>query len=138
MGYSTYFQGRFQLNRPLSPEHQAALEQLADNEHYPGEDGMPVRDMETVRPTCYCQWRPTEDGTEIEDVGEKFYGWLEWLEYLVDHRLKPWGYVLNGQVRWQHEDWDDSGIIYVKDNRVEAVPNVNPGPSWDKKFVPIT
>jgi hypothetical protein len=138
MGYGTYFKGRFQLDRALSPEHQAALEELADEEHYDAEDGMPVRDVDTGHPAIYCQWKPTEDGTEIEDFGEKFYGGPEWLQYLVEKRLKPWGYILNGEVRWQHENWEDAGIIYVRDNRIEAVRNVNPGPSWDRKFVPVT
>ena len=40
--------------------------------------------------------------------------------------------MLNGQVSWQGEDSADSGVIYVKDNQVEAVENktTNPGPSW--------
>ena len=137
MGYDTTFEGRFQLNRPLSEEHEAVLEELADGEHVFGEDGKPLREKSSGRPCVYCQWRPSEDGTEIElDLGEKFYGWLEWLEYLVEHRLKPWGYVLSGQVRWRGENGDDAGVIYVKDNQIEAVEDVNPGPSWDRKVVP--
>jgi hypothetical protein len=136
MGYDTSFDGRFNLDRPLTPEHHAALKQLADDEHAPG-DGKPVRDVGGVRPTLYCQWTPTRDGTGIVwDMGEKFYGWLEWLEYLIYHRLNPWGYVLNGEVCWRGDDMNDVGIIYVRDNRVEAVPHVNPGPSWDRKFIP--
>jgi len=69
-------------------------------------------------------------------MGEKFYGWLEWLEYIIRYQLKPWGYLLNGQVSWRGENSGDSGIIYVKNNRVEAVADVNPGPSWDRKFIP--
>lgn len=82
----------------------------------------------------YCQWKPTDDGLFIMwDLGEKFYGWLEWLQYIVEHHLKPWGYRLSGEVRWRGEDPSDSGIIYVKDNQIEAVEDVNPGPSWDRK-----
>jgi hypothetical protein len=38
MGYSTIFEGTFTLDRPLSPEHKGILEQLAQEEHLPGED----------------------------------------------------------------------------------------------------
>jgi hypothetical protein len=137
MGYSTNFEGEFQLSLPLTAEHKAILVDLAQQEHVPGEGGKPLRAANSGRPCRYCQWVPTADGTEIQwDGGEKFYCWLEWLQYIVDHHLRPWGYVLSGQVRWSGENLDDAGIIYVKDNRVEAVLDVNPGPSWDRNFVP--
>lgn len=85
------------------------------------------------QPSLWCQWTPTDDGYGIQwDGGEKFYKYTEWLEYLIEHFLKPWGYVLNGNVSWQGEDSTDSGVIYVKDNQVEAVENkiTNNGPSW--------
>ena len=138
MGYDTLFEGRFSLDRPLTPEHKAALEEFAQEEHVPGEEGKPLREASSGRPCIYCQWMPTHDGTGIQwDTGEKFYGWLEWLEFIIQHCLKSWGYVLNGEVRWRGDGLDDSGIIYVKDNRVEAISDFNPGPSWDKKFIPI-
>lgn len=139
MGYTTLFEGIFRLNRALTPEHKAVLDELAQEEHVPGEDGKPLRAADSGRPCRYCQWVPTPDGTGIMwDMNEKFYGWLEWLQYIIDRRLRPWGYLLNGEVRWQGEEGGDSGVIYVKDNRVEAVPDVNPGPSWDRKFAPLT
>ena len=85
------------------------------------------------QPGLWCQWVPTHDGTAIEwDGGEKFYNYVEWLEYIVEHFLKRWGYVLNGEVEWQGEDSCDRGTIYVKDNKIEAVEDdiSNRGPSW--------
>ncbi len=71
------------------------------------------------QPGLWCQWVPTEDGTAIEwDGSEKFYRYTEWLEYLIEHFLKPWGYSLNGAVKWQGEEIDDRGIITVTDNVV--------------------
>jgi hypothetical protein len=138
MGYETRFDGKFTLDRPLTPEHKSVLEELAQEEHVLGEDGKPLREASSGRPCVYCQWTPTADGTGIVwDMGEKFYGWLEWLEYIIQHQLRPQGYALNGEVRWRGTNADDSGVIFVKDNRVEAVPDVNPGPSWDRKFTPI-
>ena len=50
--------------------------------------------------------------------GEKFYDYVGWIEYLIANFLKPWGYVLNGEVEWHGEDGDDRGMIVVKDNVV--------------------
>jgi len=67
----------------------------------------------------YCQWIPNEDGTEIEwDQSEKFYNYIEWIEYIIDNFLKPWGYVLNGEVTWEGSESGDLGKIVVDDNTV--------------------
>jgi hypothetical protein len=51
------------------------------------------------QPGLWCQWIPSEDGLNIEwDDGEKFYNFPQWLEYLIQHFLRPWGYVLAGEV----------------------------------------
>ena len=86
------------------------------------------------QPGLWCQWVPNEDGTAIVwDDGEKFYNYVEWLEYLIEHFLKPWGYVLNGSVSYSGEEPDDRGWIHVKDNRVQAIDDVitSPDPVWD-------
>jgi hypothetical protein len=71
------------------------------------------------QPDLWCQWVPTEDLEGIEwDGGEKFYEYVEWLEYIIEHFLRPWGYVLNGSVKWQGESFDDRGLIVVKKNDV--------------------
>jgi hypothetical protein len=49
---------------------------------------------------------------------EKFYYYTEWLQYLCDHFLAPWGYVLNGEVTWEGEDHSDVGLLKVVDNKV--------------------
>jgi hypothetical protein len=73
------------------------------------------------QPGLWCQWQPTYDGAEIVwDEGEKFYNYVEWLEYIIAHFLQPWGYVLNGEVEWDGEDREDIGQICVKDNVVET------------------
>ncbi len=47
----------------------------------------------------YCQWEPTEDGSELRwDGGEKFYGYVGWLKLMIDNFFKPWGRVLSGTV----------------------------------------
>jgi hypothetical protein len=75
------------------------------------------------QPGLWCQWVVNEDGTAIIwDGVEKFYDYIEWLEYLLAHFLGPWGYVVNGQMTWQGENDLDRGTIRVVDNVVKAVP----------------
>lgn len=74
------------------------------------------------QPGLWCKWVPSRDRKKIMWSGaEKFYDYTAWLTYLITHFLAPWGYVLNGQVRWQGEDKSDVGTIYVEDNTVSAV-----------------
>lgn len=80
----------------------------------------------TGQPGLWCQWIPaTVDGADgnvasyLEwDGGEKFYDYVEWLEYLIKHFLAPNGYVLNGSVRYRGEDFDDYGTLTCKNNEV--------------------
>jgi hypothetical protein len=55
------------------------------------------------------------------DTGEKFYSYIEWLEYIIYNFLAPKGYVLNGSVEWYGEDRADVGTIVVKSNIVRRV-----------------
>jgi hypothetical protein len=71
------------------------------------------------QPGLWCDWEITEDGKALTWNGnEKFYDYEEWLRYLIDNFFTPLGYVLNGDVRWQGEDYDDFGTISVVDNEV--------------------
>ena len=46
---------------------------------------------------------------------------VEYLKYTIEHFLKPWGYILNGDVHWKGEAYGDTGILRVKDNEVEEI-----------------
>ncbi len=84
------------------------------------------------QPDLWCHWIPTEDGTAIvQDGGDKFYSYTDWLVYLIEHFLKPWGYILNGSVRGESDEisaWSEEAQaelpcierseIVVKDNVV--------------------
>jgi len=75
----------------------------------------------STQPGLWCQWVPNEAGTAIIwNGGEKFYHYVEWLEYLISHFLKPWGYRLDGEVRWRGERFFDQGVIRVVDSVVET------------------
>jgi len=71
------------------------------------------------QPGLWCQWVINEDGTELVwDGGEKFHEYTEWVKYLIKHFFEPWGIKLNGEVRWSGEDYEDKGLIVIKNNVV--------------------
>ncbi len=73
------------------------------------------------QPGLWCQWVPDDAGAAIEwDGGEKFYDYVEWLEYIVAHFLIPWGHTMNGSVRWDGEETGDTGTITATDNVIKA------------------
>jgi hypothetical protein len=162
MGYNTDFQGMFDLDRPLAPEHKAYLIAFANTRrmrrdatktegradptrlaarlpigpeggYFVGEEGfMGQKTAGDVtdgnhspegQPGLWCKWEPTDDGLHIAWNGnEKFYDYVEWLDYLIEHFLEPWGYVLNGEVKWRGEEFDDLGVILVIENHVATGP----------------
>lgn len=73
------------------------------------------------QPGLWCKWIPTFDGLAIEWSGaEKFYDYVEWIEYLIAHFLKPWGYKLSGTVEWHGEEHSDIGKIVIRNNKVSV------------------
>lgn len=69
-------------------------------------------------PGLWCQWVMEDDTTLVWDGGEKFYDYVEWLEYLIKHFFAPSGYALDGDISWQGEDPGDFGVIHVNNNLV--------------------
>lgn len=144
MGYSTDLYGTLKLNKQLSHDDFQFLKKLAgtrrmarrvdpsygvEGEFYVDGSGMMgqghddnIIDYNTppkTQPGLWCQWVPTDDGWGLEwDGGEKFYNFVEWLEYLIEKVLEPKGYVVNGTVDWYGEDRGDMGKIIVTDNKV--------------------
>ena len=111
MGYTTKFEGQFQLDRPLDPETAALLRELYDDKM----DNLP-----SYRSSC-CQWVLTLSLDGIRwDGGENFYDYEGWLDYIVENVLTPRGYTLTGQVQWQGEETKDQGILSVINGNVIA------------------
>ena len=73
-----------------------------------------------TQPGLWCQWIINEEGDLVWDQGEKFYNYVEWLEYLIENIFEPLGYVLNGRIEFQGEDPDDFGTIDVEENVVDV------------------
>lgn len=96
-------------------------------EFYVGETGFAGQDhgVDVVNYNCppdsqpglWCQWI-IENNNLIWDGGEKFYNYVEWLEYLINHFFIPWGYTLNGKIYWQGEESTDLGVIIVDHNQI--------------------
>jgi hypothetical protein len=85
------------------------------------------------QPGLWCPWglrglpghlSAPSDAVGLQIEYGKAYGFEEWLEYLIEHFFKPWGYVLNGELDWSGEDDDDLGTLYVHDNQVASVASV--------------
>lgn len=90
--------------------------------HYTDPSVKDYNEPPTGQPGLWCDWHPTADGTAIVWNGaEKFYHYVEWLQYLITHFLAPWGYKLNGEVEWQGESDGDVGTIRVTNNTVVSV-----------------
>lgn len=147
MGYTTEFDGVFNLNKPLDMKTHNFLTKLAETrrmarnlpekygvegEFYVDGSGDFGQAQEPsiidynrppkTQPGLWCKWVPNEDGTAIEWSGaEKFYDYVEWLEYIIKNFLAPKDYVLNGDVKYEGEDSEDFGIIHVVDNVVERL-----------------
>ena len=126
MGYTTDFQGRFDLDKPLTEEH---AEFLTDNTGYYYDWRESTNKSLPPAPGAYCQWVPTKDLQGIEwDGEEKFYKFIPWLQYLVTNCFEPWGYKLNGTVIWRGEEFEDMGRIEVTNNVLtvtELVPGIH-------------
>ena len=80
-----------------------------------------------AQPSLWCKWRVNDRGDRLEHTGgEKFDGYVEWLDYLVEHFFSPWGVKINGLVRYEGDVLIDAGAIEVIDNRIEVRPNIYP------------
>ena len=70
------------------------------------------------QPGLWCQWILRDEETLAWDEGEKFYEYINWLKYLINHFFAKWGIELNGEIYWDGEDCEDKGLIVVENNNV--------------------
>lgn len=148
MGYTTEFSGRIEINpSPLSEEMVDYLTKFSetrrmkrniqgygvDGEFYIDGAGPFGQNKDntvvdsnyppSTQPGLWCQWIPTEDGTAIVwDGGEKFYAYVEWLKYIAENFILPFGKTLDGEIIWQGEDIHDRGRIIVDKDIIKVVP----------------
>lgn len=114
MGYTTEFEGRFNMDKLPPAEVIVRLRELE------GIDGR--EDSDPDMPGGYNQWNLTKDCQGIEwDGSEKFYDYVEWLQYLIDKVLAPAGVTLSGTIAYSGEDVKDAGILTIQDGKVEQI-----------------
>ncbi len=118
--------------RPDPVREAAGLPVGADGEYFVGETGYAGQDAgpdvtdSNSAPrrelSLWNHWVPTHDATGLQwDGGEKFYSYVEWLNYIIEHFLKRWGLEISGHVEYQGESRDDFGFVVIKDGRAVAV-----------------
>lgn len=153
MGYTTDFIGHIDIHPPLNDDEQRYLTAFRHTRHFRREEGQyavpgnPVAEnrdgIETERyntvhprqPSFWCDWQPCWDGCCITwSGGEKFYNAVPWLEYLIDHFLRPGAYAesselselagftfdhrADGVIAACRRDNKELSLIRVDDNRV--------------------
>lgn len=103
----------------------------------PGQKGFHIMDYNDsqkkidageCQPGLWCQWiiKTNNEGDEpfeelVWDGNEKFSEYTDWMKYLIEHFFKPWNLVLNGEIKWKGEEFDDEGTIVVTDNIVTEI-----------------
>lgn len=132
--YINLFSGTRRMKRDVdvlkalyNGEHGFNGEYGTEGEYFAKEDGNSGQSRDTsiieynwppaTQPGLWCQWVLTENGRKLEwDGGEKFYNYIQWLEYIITNFFKPLGIKLNGKFRWKGENRGDTGTIQVTDN----------------------
>jgi len=152
MGYTTDFEGSVTVEPPLNEAEIAFLKKFNDTRrmnrkkgpYYVDGGGFAGQDQEEDiidfnspprgQPGLWCQWVPTEDGTQLEwDGGEKFYESVKWMQYIIDHFLKPGAiaaaelpflqanHVVTGEIFAQGEESSDKWKLVVENNKARSV-----------------
>lgn len=155
MGYTTDFDGGVTIEPPLSTKEVEYINAFADTRrmnrrngaYYVGGEGEfgQAHDSDIIdynrpdpsQPGLWCQWVANEEGNTVEwDGNEKFYGSVEWMQYIIDHFIganplaklnQPehfdflQGHSVNGEIFAQGEEPDDQWKIVVVDGKVKTV-----------------
>lgn len=163
MGYTTDFIGHFDITPALNDSEQAYLTAFARSRRsrlsrspydVPGNptaaqiestlgaltDRQRDRDNQTAvgQPGLWCDWVPSHGGGALcWNGGEKFYDSAAWLEYLINHFLRPgaaaarsglpyfneftFDHVLDGVVAGNRRDNRELFLIDVNHNQVEKI-----------------
>lgn len=121
MGYTTEFQGQFEVTSTASTykERMKSLDEFNTvmKEVYETRHGDNCREWQGF-PSFYCQWIFDPKECVVKwDGGEKFYRYVEWLKIVIELANQQ-HLLLNGEVKWRGEDFDDVGTIIVENNRM--------------------
>lgn len=156
MGYHTEFDGEVTIDPPLNDAERTYINKFCETRrmsrtkgpYYVDNAGFAGQDREDDinnynrppqgQPGLWCKWEVSEDGSDIHWSGaEKFYDAAEWMQYLIDHFLKPgaeasqmtedpqfanftFDHVVNGEIDAEGEEQGDVWKLVVKDNVVST------------------
>jgi len=72
------------------------------------------------QPSLNCPWWLQDDNQTLKWDGiEGAYSYISWLRYLIKKIIKPNGFKISGDVKWQNRgELEDKGVILIKNNRV--------------------
>lgn len=116
MGYTTNFTGKFSFDKPADAETVLSCRDLLQKDYRDA-------DFPPGAPSAYLQWEITKDRLHLEwDGGEKFYDYVEWLQWLIDNKFKPAGLTLSGAVKYSGEETEDCGTLEIVDGQVIKTP----------------
>ena len=82
-----------------------------------------------TQPSLWCDWTVEGDSVPASSASfdrivwnssEKFYSYIEWINYIHEVILKPQGYTLDGTVEWLGEDPDDRGKIEYRNGELKV------------------
>lgn len=109
MGYTTTFDGFVSVRPKLNEEEIQRLKDFSKERHGGNIDNY------SGFPGLYCQWVPSQDGTEIIwDGNEKFYDSVEWMQYIIDKMFPT--HKFSGVIYAQGEETGDVWDLIVKNN----------------------
>lgn len=79
-----------------------------------------------TQPGLWCKWiigfNDKDKSLVLKWSGaEKFYDYVEWLEYIIINFLAPKNIILNGKIEWKGEDDRDIGTILVDNNSISLM-----------------
>lgn len=110
MGYTTKFEGEFIITPYPTEEFIEKVNSFSSKRH-----------DEKQYPGIWCQWIINSNGKLSWNGGEKFYHYIEWLQYLIDEYFEVQGYELSGKVNYRGERLEDIGMIYIKGNNIKQM-----------------
>lgn len=114
MGYTTSFDGVFEITPHLSKKLMREINQFCEERH-----GGPSKAFDGM-PGFWCDYET--DGESLFWSGkEKSYDMLQWLQYLLDNYFTPNGHTLTGKMMAQGEDPDDRWGMKVVDGRAKEI-----------------
>jgi len=97
---------------------------IADENHvfdvWPNENEKWVKDVNDSGdcPSLWANWK-IENNTLVWNGAEKFYSYVEWLEFYITNFFEPNDLKLSGVVYFYGEDREDCGSIIIDENFVK-------------------